>query len=156
MNKKLNMKRAIPTMANSHSLSFYTSLSSFFPDPLLALFVFVSLFFFFLFRSMTSLSLSRCLFLFKFWICDLVFMFKYEQLMVVAMGLGHGVVQLPICFWGCLRALRALLQCFFSLHGHHGQTLASRLRSCFLHSSSEGEISFWGPSAWDNRKPIYG
>ena len=67
-NKIINLKalifnpsknRAIPTMADSHSLSFYNSFSSFFPNPLLALFVFVSLFFFFLFRSMTlSFSLS--------------------------------------------------------------------------------------------------
>ena len=145
MNKKLNMKRAIPTMADSHSLSFYTSLSSFFLDPILALFVFVSLFFFFLFKSMTlsfSLSVLVSFQILNLWSC------VYVQIWATD-GCGHGVVQLPICFWGCLKALRVLLQCFFSLHGHHGQTLASRLRSCFLHSSSEGEISFWGPSAWD-------
>ena len=45
--------------SHSYSLSFYTSFSSFFPDPLLALFVFVSLFFFLLFKSMTlSFSLK--------------------------------------------------------------------------------------------------
>ena len=46
--------------------------------------------------------------------------------------------------------------CLFSLHGHYGQTLASHLGSCFLHSSSKGEISLWKPSAGDIRKPICG
>ena len=61
MNKELNMKTNTNPAQYSHSysLSFYTSFSSFFPDPLLALFVFVSLFFFFLFKSMTlSFSLK--------------------------------------------------------------------------------------------------
>ena len=43
---------------------------------------------------------------------------------------------------------------FFSLHGHYGQTLASHLGGCFLHSSPEGEISLRGPSAEDIMKPI--
>ena len=36
---------------------------------------------------------------------------------------------------------------FIVVDGHYGQTLASYLRSYFLHSSSEGEVSLWGPSA---------
>ena len=37
-------------------------------------------------------------------------MFKYQKLMGVAMDLDHGVVRLPICFWGCLRAFWAPLR----------------------------------------------
>ena len=36
---------------------------------------------------------------------------------------------------------------FIVVDGHYGQTLASYLRSYFLHSSLEGEVSLWGPSA---------
>ena len=73
-------------MADSHSLSFYNSFSSFFPNPLLALFVFVSLFFFFLFRSMTlsfSLSVLVSFQILNLWSC------VYVQISATD-GCGHG------------------------------------------------------------------
>ena len=55
------------------------------------------------------------------------------------------------CGWGGLYCDKY----FLSIYCHYGQTLASYLGSCFLHSSPEGEVSLGRPGAGDIRKPIY-
>ena len=92
-------------MADSHSLSFHTSFSLFFPDPLLALFMFVSLFFFFLFRSMTlSFSLGACFFSnFEFVILCLCSNISnwWVWPLVSAMVFGHGIWPWDRGSWRC-------------------------------------------------------
>ena len=72
------------------------------------------------------------------------------------MVIPKGQIRLPVQTGSNVVEVDFIMVNALSIYGHYGQTLALCLRSHFLHSSPEGEVSLRRPGAGDIRKPIYG